>query len=534
MVGRRRRDAFSGVTYELDASGNRVNVQPIPREAPGDNVLQPIQDAIDSRRTGGLQDTPTVSNLPPSQDISPQDNSQRNNDNSNRGTNRNLFPDDSSTMDNVEPQTAAPAQRAGATPANATSSTGGGRKRAIMPMYTSPDNFYLPERQMARLPLKIHFSINGLNDRKGMVLQFKLNEYFNQFSNCEFRAQPFGDIAWNSKFVQENAAQITDNNTPTAIIAQHNHVFNFPGIQNVQDRVRGFSNDMAYDQIDTNTGSLLPKPVNMNVAEARKFQRTCPAQTPGTGEAGKSNGTTGSGKFGNQNGDIKPDYRNFYDPMYQVRHVHGCSWKMTLESAYKSDQQDIVAFHKVETVTLGNDSGNQNLPTVVTSNVREANVRLHEMSSYRGFNSDTIKGKYGVLKGSWKSSDGHHDVVDADEIKEWYPTSADPDSPVTLSPKYEEFQTIVMYTTGGHDSTYNCLLEMDYFVEYKDLRRPFRFITREGENATLLGHTGKLSDIFANFPTPLDNSTWPGTKRPVSADIGHVQEWLGHMSRVQH
>lgn len=546
--------------YIINEWGGRYAI-PGTRRIPAGASMDDVQNAIDEhRRRNPPQDpseiTPTQPNLPATTDISPEDHVQRTGYGSR--SRRSLFPDTDTQapaqppanppagdMNNnnaqagpqAQAQTTALARTTATTAAATTSSqqTSGARKRAIMPMYTSPDNFYLPERQMARLPLKIHFSINGLNDRKGMVLQFKLNEYFNQFANCEFRAQPFGDITWNTKYIEEAGFNVTQPAPPgDQVVPQHNHLFKFPGVQNVQNRVRGFSNDMAYDQIDTETGALLPKPVNMNLAECRKFQRTCPAQTAGTGEAGKSNGTTGSGKFGNANGDIKPDYRNFYDPMYQVRHVHGCSWKMTLESAYKSDQQDIVAFHKVETVTTGNDSANQNLATAVTNNVREADVRLHEMSSYRGFDSDTIKGKYGVLKGSWKSSDGHHDVIDADEIKDWYPTSPDPNSPVTLSPTYQEFQTIVMYTTGGHDSTYNCLLEVDYFVEYKDLRRPFRFIKREEENTTLLGHTGKLSDIFAHFPTPVDNSTWPGTKRPISSDIGQVQEWLGHMSRVQH
>lgn len=538
MVGRRRRDAFSGVTYELDASGNRVNVQPIPREAPGGNILQPIQDAIDSRRTGGLQDTPPVSNLPPSQDISPQDNSQRNNDNSNRGTNRNLFPDGSSTMDNVEPQTAAASvQRTAAATSSATASSGGARKRAIMPMYTTPNNFYLEERAMVVLPLKFNFSINKVERSRPLVFKFKLNELYNQFSDVSFTAQNFGNVSISQK--RFDVAFTDADGAGGSTTGAGTHTF-IPGdVGSIQDRSRGFSQDMAFDQLDTNTGTQVPKPVNANCFECRQFKRTVPTTTvPSGAAAGDWSGTTGSGVLGSSTGDLRPDFRNFYEPMYQVRHVHGCRWKLTLESAAKTDAQEMVVFHKTETVTTGLASAGENLGLTSSSA-----VPLHEISGYKHLNSETIKGKYSVVSGNWRSDSAHHDVVDGDEIREWYPTATDPTSPNTLSPQYTEYETMLFYSNTAHEGCWNAFMEIDWLVEYKDLRRAFRYIKRETENTTLLGHTGKLSDMYPHWPTPAEGASaagppvvpgWPRRKNLTNGDVAQLNDYFNHMANNMH
>lgn len=382
----------------------------------------------------------------------------------------------------------------------------GGKHRAIMPMYSTPRwQGPLQDRDVVRLPLKIYFSINELDRDSPVVLKFQLNEYWRQFRNCpDLVNQTFNSA---KILVQESSSN------PAAGTAD----VRTTGALNVNNRNKGLSRDMAYDQMVNDAGVLIPKPVNTNALEARQFSRTTPCFTAGTST------TTGAGKIGTEFGDIQPDYRNFYEEMYQVRHVHGCAWKLTLQNASASDTSEAVVYHKTETITTANDSVNQNLQT---------NQSLQDVVSWPSLQSKVIKGDYTVVQGLWRSdqSNKQHDVIDSEEIKEWYPTG----SASINAGEYEEFETLMFYAGPNtfHYPCFNAFLEIDYLVEYRDLKRPYRNVSRSSENTAKLGITGTLADLYPHFPKPTAGTNWPTRLQLSGQELTHAGQSWGTINGV--
>lgn len=505
------------------------------------NVLQPIQDQLDIRMADAAEKrargdstesekavqpstkkhetTPSQPNLPGKEDISPPNQethlinplSRERNRNARRGLftdeeTKETEPMDTSESKNVMQAASVLGARSSTTAELGTS--GGKKSRAIMPLYTSPRWKFLQEREMVRLPLKIYFSINKLDRESPVVLKFQLNEYWNQFRNTSFTGQNFNAIN-DVEFSQLNA---TFNNAASGIVNGTNIEFDEAIPRNVANRVKGLSQDMAYDQAFMDNGTLVTKPLNINYFEARKFPRTTPSATAPT------TSNTGSGLFGTSTGDIQPDYRNFYERFYQVRHVHGCAWKLTITNPAQSDENRGVVFHKQETVSTGLNSADQNL---------ETDKKLHDCINWPHLQTVPIEGKETIITGYYRSDKAPHDVIDADEIKEWYPTSTiDPSNNtptiVTNTPTYEENQTFLFYADGDAMQTpsFNAFLEIDWVVEYKDLRRNWRNPVRSAVRTFTLG---TIQDLYPSFVEP---AAWPAKKNFTNVQLQQVANWF--------
>lgn len=467
-------------------------------------------------------ETPSQPNLPGEEHISPPDNRETHLINPNsrarnaRNPRRNILPDSpelpptqpSENMD-TEGESIAPMGARSMSLAVSESGTGK-RKRAIMPLYTTPAWKMLEERKMVRLPLKIYFSINKLDRQTPVTFKFQLNEYWNQFRNQSFVNQEFNV----TNDVEEEQALVALLNTGAGTtVGAAQRLEDRTGIpRNVANRAKGISRDQAYDQYITDNGTFVQKPVNINYFEARQFPRTTPCETASTVNS------TGEGKFGTATGDIQPDYRNFYERFYQNRHVHGCAWKLTVTNASKTDQSRAVVFHKTETVSQNNDSANQNW---------ETNRPLQDVVNWPHKQMVPISGHETVITGLYRSDQAHHDIIDDDEIKEWYPTATfnpttnAPTVP-TFSPAFEENETFLFYADGQvmADPCFNAYLEIDWLVEYRDLRRVWRNPLRSTTQDILLG---KITDLYATFPNP---ATWPSVKNFSNVELGHIARWF--------
>lgn len=522
--------------YVIALDGTRHGVPGTRR-----NVLQPIQDQLDVRMadaaekrargdstdsekavqpsTKKSETTPSQPNLPGKEDISPPNQETHLINPLSRERNRNgrraIFTDEE--MKQTEPtdtsqsktgmQTASVLGARSSTTAELGTS-GGKKSRTIMPLYTSPRWKFLQEREMVRLPLKIYFSINKLDRDSPVVLKFQLNEYWNQFRNTSFTSQNF--IATNDV---ETSQLVSTFGNITTNLANGSTLTQSDGLpRNIQNRVKGLSQDMAYDQAFMDNGTLVTKPLNINYFEARKFPRTTPSASAPDAE------NTGYGLFGTATGDIQPDYRNFYERFYQVRHVHGCAWKLTITNPAQSDENRGVVFHKQETLTTGLASANQNL---------ETDKKLQDCVNWPHLQSVPIAGRETVITGYYRSDNAPHDVIDADEIKEWYPTSTinlstNVPTIVTNTPTYEENQTFLFYADGDAMQTpsFNAYLEIDWVVEYKDLRRDWRNPVR---SATRTFTLGTVQDLYPAFVEP---AAWPSKKNFTNVDLQKVRSWF--------
>jgi len=396
-----------------------------------------------------------------------------------------------------------------------TDSTSNGRKghRAIMPLYTTPMWKFFEDRKMVRMPLKMYLSINKMDLDSPVVLKFQLNEYYRIFRNCPnlaqqtFNSPTTTKLGWNTP---GNPAPSISNSSELDLVDGD--------ITNSTDRTKGLSRDKAYDQYVSDNGTLIQKPVNTNIYEARKFPRTTPCQTAGTTT------TVGTGKIGDQFGDVQPDYREWFERLYQVRHVHGCAWKLTFENGSRSDESRAVVFHKTETITPGNNSTGQNLETT---------KKFHEVVNWPFLQKEVLQGGYTTVSGIWRSDKGQHDVIDADEIKDWYATGKDSIPAGTASGGYEEFETLMFYAhpDAVHNPSFNCFLEIDYLVEYRDLQRGYRNIGREADwGHQTLGDTG---DMYPKWPTP-GATAWPTRVNLTNGELKHINNWLNNSGAVKH
>ena len=490
-------DAFEQESKEQDP-GNVSPNDDVPMSNPKRDRSPPNSGggpASKKSNSDANAETPSQPNLRGSTNISPGDSRETHLINPNsrernaRNPGRNL-PFDSPPMD-PQPNTASVQPMAARSMTMAVSEgSKGKRRRAVMPLYTQPEWKFFEERKMVRLPLKINFSVNRLDKNSPVRFTFQLNEYWNAFRNQSFTKQTFG--------TQAVGTQETTNPFVGGVPS------------NLNTRSKGVSRDMAYDQAILSNGQIITKPVGLNYFEARRFLRTTPCETPDT--AGTH---TGEGKFGTATGDIQPDYRNFYERLYQNRHVHGCAWKMTITNGSDTNYSKAVCFHKTETVSQNNDSANQNW---------EGDRSLQDVICWPHKNTVNIQGYETIISGLYRSDQAHHDIIDDDEIKEWYPTStfdaAGVPTILTYNPAYEEKETFLFYADGASSfaTCFNVLLEIDWLVEYRDLRRLWRNPIRSEAN-TDNPIIARYHDMYPAFVTPAVGTAWPQTGTNLQPDM---------------
>lgn len=452
--------------------------------------------------------TPSQPNLPSSADISPNApliNPQSRQRNARRQIN----------MDQGDEPMPMALRSSAAGPAASESGTS---NRVIMPMYTTPKRSWFEKRQMVVLPVKINFSINKLDRASPILFRFQLNDTYNQY-----RQYTEGGVTFPAFVSQQfptntqtgiNQLRWQTEGSPAPSISLADYVRTTQGTMNdVFNRTKGISRDMVYDQfVERNHGVLVRKPVNLNMYEARRFIRTTPCTGTAAGQGG-----TGSGTFGTADGDIAPDFRNFYEEMYQVRHVHGCNWKMTIENGSNSVESQAVCLHKTESITNGYASADENLTI---------NSTLHDAIQWPRVQQKPIKGKFTTISGQWRSKDAHHEVVDADEIKNWYQTGQI-NGPAPAK-TWNEFETMMFYADANayHYPSFNVQFEAEWIVEYRDLKKVYRNITRENALTKTLGPTGTMQDLYTRFESPADATNWPSVKPLALADIKHIEGFL--------
>lgn len=429
-----------------------------------------------------------------------------------------------------EPMAARSADAGSQTVANATKS------RAILPMYRTPSPFPIDiDRTVVRLPMVINFSINRMRMDKSINFQFMLNDTYNIFRRAYFRDQLFNiaNVSGNVITPQVVAATgTTSSSVQTFALATE-------GQQALRSRDRGLSRDKAYDQYYNGTTQLVPKPVNANMWEARKFLRTTPSEIEGvqqtslsTTGAASTLSRTGYGKFGNISGDISPDGRDYYERLYQVRHVHGCKWKMIFENASQSDESRATVLHKTETITNGNQSvqNNDSLLEGRTNELYELDHTLDTVISWNTYKKQTIQGKYSSVSGMWRSDQSarSQDVVDAQEIKDWYTTEI----PNEAAYKWEEYETFQFYAhpDAVHEPTFNCRLELEYLVEYRDRKKQWRQVPRNSIVSNIMAWD---SDFTTPFPDPATDK-WPGRAVVSNLSTNTVVPILGGVQTKTH
>jgi hypothetical protein len=471
--------------------------------------------------------TPAQTNLPRNPRISPDINPGSRVRNNRRQINLDGVDDPPNTWDWAgmmnNPQNPRIEGNAAAAPAGAPAGQPGasGSRRTILPLYRAPKRGFFEKDVVVALPVVINFSINKLDRLTPIVFRFQLNDTYDQYRQYTessvtfptFTQQDFINRVINATI--DNKKSIGYNIAPPVVPATFNYEHGDGKMNEVRLRNKGISRDMAYDQWVSPQGLLIKKPVNLNCFEARQFIRTTPSENLGTTNGTTGASTIGSGQFGRASaaadnlvgevgrglGDIKPDGRDYYETMYSVRHVHACNWKMTIENGSASDQSKAVCIHKTETITSGLASATQNLTV---------NSNLHNATQWPNTKKDTIQGGYSTITGQWRSKDSakNHDVIDADEIKDWYSTGI----PNESTKKWEEYQTMLFYADSDtvHNPSFNVRFEAEWIVEYRDMKKLYRDIDRTTSMiGRTLGKTGTMNDLYTTFATPAEGTNWP-------------------------
>lgn len=379
--------------------------------------------------------------------------------------------------------------------------------RQVMPMYNTPREMgFLTETRTAVLPLSIYFSLNKLDHTAPVVLRFVVNDTYNIFRNTDVQVQTFPAEASNAHFKTIQTITVPVNSGTTA----HTQTVDVSPAryQNVVARSKGISTDLAYSvlQIKAN-GVKYHKPVGVNYGRAIQFPTTTRCSTSGTAT------TTNGGKFGYSrgdnsvaaNGDYPMAWRPYYERVYRNRHVMQCDWQLTIENAVEGSYHRGVALETIESVTT------QDVPTPTTPIdqplsrlLRFKNIKKHQLACRNAQGGKVAN----VIHGSWSPNKNiRRDVVDEEKTKVWYPTKG-PNGPSPAN--WQEYAQYLFYNDEMSDNQncyFNCRLDMNYVVQYRDLMENIRFPSTSDATSLLQIRDCHIPDGV--YDESITSTVWP-------------------------
>jgi len=160
-----------------------------------------------------------------------------------------------------------------------------------------------------------------------------------------------------------------------------------------------------------------------------------------------------------------PAYRDYFEKIYESYHVIGCHWRLTVANV--TNYADITIATAYESWATG--SGNE-IPNNITLDESYAyqGFEYHNVShKYRGSRSDTL-----VITGSYKPGQCKTNVKNDEDVKTW--------TQVGSLPSLSEILKIYFWRAplsgwGELSTGCNCMLEVKYIVQYKDLKIQARY-----------------------------------------------------------
>ena len=177
--------------------------------------------------------------------------------------------------------------------------------------------------------------------------------------------------------------------------------------------------------------------------------------------------TSGSGVVADAN--LKPAWRGWYEKIYESYHTIETKYKVTLYNQELRPGQRAIVYEDYDTYTASS-SGNI-MPTTNERfyyNTQWKRVKSHILAER---NNPTNEPWIKTIEGTWKPGMLAKNTVNAEEIKAWYATGAEP------SPQWVENLVLVGFndTTSTEFVNINIMVELQYHVQFKDLKESFRY-----------------------------------------------------------
>lgn len=246
-------------------------------------------------------------------------------------------------------------------------------------------------------------------------------------------------------------------NTPYLPLRDTTFVSNISGASTV----KGVSTHQAAGYVVTNPSSF------------QSFDTTIAGLTA---QSNASPYNTGSGSVAQE--ALVPAYLNWYEKMYQSYHTIETKYRITLVNPENGKRTNVV--HWMDSYTANNTT--DITPTDQNSYFYRTyykNIKQKIVNERTTANDD--KAWIQVIEGVWRPGQNHLNTVNAEDIKAWYATNAEPD------PLWVE-NLVLCGLIDEYTSAYsnlNIMVELTYLVQFKDLRQDIRYPTIGQSNIQL-------------------------------------------------
>lgn len=177
--------------------------------------------------------------------------------------------------------------------------------------------------------------------------------------------------------------------------------------------------------------------------------------------------TAGAGVVSTDN--VVPAWRKFYDKIYESYHTIQCNYKITFINN-ELNMGSRAAIYVDKDVYTTSSAGNI-LPTDKRNFYYNAIYRGIEKHIVAERNNSTNEPWIKTITGVWKPGTWSKNTLNAEDIKAWYTAGTEP------TPAWTENLVIVALTDEYNifRSNLSCFVELEYIVQYKDLKGDIRY-----------------------------------------------------------
>ena len=176
--------------------------------------------------------------------------------------------------------------------------------------------------------------------------------------------------------------------------------------------------------------------------------------------------TTGSGVCDAD--DVLPAWLRWYAKIYESYHVMETNYKITMYNPEESPGLSARVYHEFDAYTASS-----------TGNVIPINKEQHYYNSlWKRVNCTIINNRNSTnggwiktISGTWRQGMVKKNTLNDEDIKAWYATGAEP------TPNWVENLTLIGFSDEMNDGhcNLNLMVELQYIVQFKDLKDAFRY-----------------------------------------------------------
>jgi hypothetical protein len=177
--------------------------------------------------------------------------------------------------------------------------------------------------------------------------------------------------------------------------------------------------------------------------------------------------TSGLTPMGNNPSNYIPAWRDYYTDIYEQYHVQACHYKLTMRNANSKAGCDWIVANTTE--SYGSAGGNE-LPTSTTlqESFTYKNIDHVVVSDFNNTRENDIK----IINKSYYPGQDKRNVKNDEDVKTWTGISS---SPSLTENVVFMFWRGPMTTLDPSNLKMNCMLQVKYIVQFKDLKQQARY-----------------------------------------------------------